>query len=74
MEWFKKQAKYKKTNTNNKKKENDLKKAYRLVYKDLCQKHPHVMSLYNGTLCNDDILPRSYQVGELIEYIVQQGK
>lgn len=54
--------------------ENELDKAYKLVYNDLCKMHSHVMALHNGTLHKDDIFPTQIQVSEMIQYIVNRGR
>lgn len=53
--------------------QDSLDKAYQLVYADLCEKHAHVIALYNGTLHPDDVAPRQHQVSEMIQYIVDRG-
>lgn len=56
------------------KKKDNLNKAYRLVYEDLCKKHSRVMALFNGTLQFDDVHPTTNQVNEMIQDIVECAK
>lgn len=53
--------------------QNELDKAYKMVYEDLCKNHDHVMAMFNGTLHPDDIVPQRYKVDEMMEYIVNRG-
>lgn len=50
-----------------------LDNSYKVVYADLCKKHAHAMSIYNGSLEQGDIYPSTWEINKMVAYIVEKG-